>query len=378
MPIKTYYLGIVVIIIILAIVVIRFQPLTPIPPEIKGEITPSEISEEIKTLPDGTKFLVHPSNILSGGPPKGGIGVDIGIPAINNPKFIPASEADFLSDEDIVLGLEYKGVERAYPFKILVFHEIVNDEINGEPILVTECPLCLTGIAFKRTIDGQVAEFGTSGKLWNANLVMYDTLTDSYWSQVSGKAIVGELTGTKLERIPIDTVRWKDWLASHPNTEVLSTDTGFFRSYGADPYGSVVDFDLSGYYGSAGVGFGVGATDPRLHAKALIHGVEIGNTPKAYPREEVKKAGLVNDVIEGKEILALYNPDTGVVKIFDRTFDGEVLEFEIQNGKLFDSLGNEWDFDGQSPAGELTRIDDTFGFWFSWAKTYPDTELFTA
>ena len=114
----------------------------------------SQKYDEIKTLPDGTKYIIHPDEILSGGPPKDGI------PSLDTPKFQPASEADkWLNDEDLVLGLDYKGVVKAYPHRILNWHEIVNDKVNGEKILITYCPLCRTGIAFKPIVNGQEIEF---------------------------------------------------------------------------------------------------------------------------------------------------------------------------------------------------------------------------
>ena len=327
---------------------------------------------EIQTLPDGTKFLVHPSNILSGGPPKGGIGVDIGIAALaeGQGNFIPAEEADFLSDDELVLGLYFEGKARAYPHQILVFHEIVNDKINEKPIVVTYCPLCLTGIAFERKIGDLEPQFGTSGKLYNSNLVMYDDATDSYWYQQTGQAIVGELTGTKLKWIPLDTVKWGDWKKQHPDTDVLSRETGFARPYGSDPYG--------GYYTSTYVGYGASFTDDRLHPKAWIHGIVINEKAKAYPRDEVEKVGLINDNFEVVSILVVQDPVTKAVRIFDRTVEGEILEFEIRDGKLFDNMGTEWDFEGKSDGKELSRIPDHFGFWFSWTLANPGTDLFEA
>lgn len=325
---------------------------------------------EIKVLPDGTKYLVNPNRILSGGPPKGGIGVDIGISALaeGQAKFISVEDADYLSDDDLVLGLVFEGEVRAYPHEILVFHEIANDIINDKPIVVTYCPLCLTGIAFSREIPGldTIPQFGTSGKLFNSNLVMYDDATDSYWYQQSGQAIVGELTGTRLKWIPIDTVTWGDWKKQHPDTKVLSRDTGFIRGYGSDPYG--------GYYTSNEVSFGATFTDTRLHPKTWVHGIIINDVAKAYTREGFP--GLVNDNVGGIDILAVQDPDTQAIRFFERQLGGEILEFNIQDGKLLDNNGDEWGFDGLSGDKTLNRIPDNFGFWFSWTLANPGTELF--
>lgn len=341
------------------------------------------ISEEIMSLPDGTKYLVHPSKLLSGGPPKGGIGVDRGIPALLNPKFISASGATWLNDDDLVFGVFLDGVAKAYPKQILVWHEIANDEINGEPILVTYCPLCGTGIAFERTIDGEVYKFGISGKLLNSNLVMYDDKTESYWTQVGGKAIVGPFTGTELKQIPIDTMLWKDWKELHADTLALSKDTGMSRPYGTDPYGN--------YYINTDVGFGAQFNDTRLHPKAMVSGVVVDNMAKAYPVVEVGKAGdVVNDKIGEFELLIVKDPgiETGdgfeinPMKIFDRKVDGTALEFEIRNNKLFDGeTFSEWSFDGVAISGELKGkklelIESTSAMWFSWLSFNPTTELY--
>lgn len=340
--------------------------------------------EEVKTLPDGTRYTIHPSNILSGGPPKGGIGVDRGIPAIVNPKFVSVAEADqFLDNDDIVFGVVVNGEVRAYTKEALVFHEIVNDKFGDQPVLVTYCPLCGTAIAFDPTIDGEAVRFGTSGKLYNSNLVMYDEKTDSYWTQVGGRAVVGPLTGMKLKQIPIDTMLYSDWKGLYPDSKILSRDTGFARPYGTDPYGD--------YYTDEFVGFGVTFTDKRLHPKTMVAGIEINGTSKAYPVPEVDKAGVVNDEFNGVQLLVTKDPSIEIapevnpVQIFNRKFEGQVLEFEIVGGKLVDKqTGTEWDFNtgeglsGENAGKKLSRIIRESDMWFSWVAFHPDTELFIA
>jgi len=151
-------------------------------------------------ITNGQKHIVPLDKIKSGGPPKDGI------PSIDNPKFVPVSESQFVPDTTFVIGLDINGEKRAYPLFIMVWHEIVNDSVGGVPVAVTYCPLCFTNQVFERVIDGKEVEFGTSGKLYNSNLVMYDRLTDSYWSQALGVAITGELTGYELKRIPFDVI----------------------------------------------------------------------------------------------------------------------------------------------------------------------------
>jgi len=163
----------------------------------------SENTYEVITT-DGVKHIVPLDKIRSGGPPKDGI------PSIDDPQFVIASEAEFVSDNDVIIGLEINGETKAYPLSILVWHEIVNDDVGGTPVAVTYCPLCFTNQVFERTINGNEVEFGTSGKLYNSNLVMYDRLTESYWSQALGTAIVGELAGYELEKTPFDVITWKE------------------------------------------------------------------------------------------------------------------------------------------------------------------------
>jgi hypothetical protein len=209
--------------------------------------------------------IVPLDQIVSGGPPPDGI------PSIDNPKFVSVQEAgnNFLADSDLVLGLNINGDIRAYPLQILVWHEIVNDKVGGVPVAVTYCPLCFTNQVFNRTLlllNGQVVQFGTSGKLYNSNLVMYDRTSKSLWSQALAEGIVGKYAGVKLQRIPFDIAYWKDWKQLYPNSKILSRDTGFNRPYGADPYGN--------YYTSTQLYFPVSNHDNRLGLKEKVVGLE--------------------------------------------------------------------------------------------------------
>ena len=166
------------------------------------------IDENPKSTPtimetDGQKHIISLDKIKSGGPPKDGI------PSIDFPKFAEVSDSQFVSDSDVVIGLEINGDTRAYPLFILVWHEIVNDNVGGVPVAITYCPLCYTNQVFERIIQGNEVEFGTSGKLFQSNLLMYDRWTDSYWSQGLGMAVTGELSGIKLKTIPFDVITWE-------------------------------------------------------------------------------------------------------------------------------------------------------------------------
>jgi hypothetical protein len=170
--------------------------------------------------------------ILAGGPPRDGI------PAIDDPAFVPVGEAE-LPDREPVIGLTIGADSRAYPLRILMWHEIVNDVVAGVPVAVTFCPLCNTGIVFDRRLDGRVLAFGTTGKLRNSDLVMYDRATESWWQQFSGEAIVGELTGKRLEMIPARLESFARFKERVPEGQV-QVPRSPAPSYGHNPY---VDYD---------------------------------------------------------------------------------------------------------------------------------------
>jgi len=299
-------------------------------------------NSEIKVTSDGTKYIVDPKKIRGGGPPKGGIGVDRGIPALaeENINFVSVEDADvWIEDNELVLALVYKGVKRVYPLQILVFHELANDEIAGDPILITYCPLCGSGIAYERfvEIDGERVEtrFGTSGKLFNSNLVMYDELTDTYWQQIDGKAIVGELTGQELKEMSIDTVVWRDWKVAHPDSEVLSQETGMRRNYGRDPYGN--------YYEDSFLIFPVENSDDRIHPKTPVVGIEIDEKFKAYREDDLKENPIIEDTFNGVNIKV------------ERLEDGRIVITNLDSGE------------------EIIKERD---FWFAWFAFHPETELY--
>lgn len=262
------------------------------------------------------------------------------IPAINDPHFVSAAPAsEWLGDEELGLAVDFKDERRFYPFQILVWHEIVNDTIAGQRVLVTYCPLCLSGIVFDPLVKGMRVEFGTSGKLWNSNLVMYDRKTNSLWSQVLGEAIVGEMTGTKLKILPSDIMRFGVWKSAYPEGQVLSRDTGEDRTYGVDPYGN--------YYTSPGVLFPLTKQDTRLPEKELVLGVVMGGKAKAYSTTAVKRKGEITDVFAGLTIVARYEASADVVRLYKK-----------------------------KPTGGLERLNPIAAFWFSWAAAHPATELY--
>jgi len=326
-------------------------------------------SDEEIMITNGQKHLIPLDKIKGGGPPKDGI------PSIDDPKFVDASDANFISDSDTVIGLEINGEVKAYPLFILVWHEIVNDKVGDTPVAVTYCPLCYTNQVFERILDGKEVEFGTSGKLYNSNLVMYDRLTDSYWSQALGKAITGELTGQELKIIPFDVITWGDWKTIHPDSKVLTTETGHLRAYGVDPYGD--------YYTDPRILFPVENRDDRLHPKEIILGFRESSVYKAYGQNEIENSVVINDKIADTPLLlsSLFSQNA---RAFERTLDGQVLDFEFTDGVIIDIQTNsEWNYDGLAISGslegsQLSRMPFSPGFWFEWVAFHPETELYGA
>jgi hypothetical protein len=326
------------------------------------------------TVEEKEKSIVPLDQIVSGGPPPDGI------PSIDNPKFISVQEASkFLEDSELVLGLNINGDIRAYPLQILVWHEIVNDEVGGVPVAVTYCPLCFTNQVFNRTIDGkqEVVEFGTSGKLYNSNLVMYDRTSKSLWSQALAEGIVGKYAGTKLERVPFDIAYWKEWKQLYPDSKVLSRDTGSNRPYGADPYGD--------YYSNSDLLFPVLNRDDRLGLKEIVVGFENKEQHKAYKLQEIENKKVINDQVNGKPI-ALFSLYPFMVRAYDRIVeDGELtlqFEYDADNNRIIDKqTGSEWNFEGMAITGQmkgkqLTRLPYDEGFWFEWIAFHPKTGLY--
>jgi hypothetical protein len=271
--------------------------------------------------------LVPIDEILKGGPARDGI------PALDRPDQDAANEASWRDDE-LIVGVVRGKAARAYPIAILVWHELVNDELGGDPILVSFCPLCGTALVFDRRLQGRARKFGVSGLLYQSDLLMYDCETESLWSQIGANALTGALMGQRLELMRSKITTWKTWREAHPETTVLSKQTGYQRDYGRTPY--------EGYETSKLLYFPVEA-DTRRHPKMPTLGLRIPNVPsRAYPGEEVARAGgRVEDVFSGRRVLVTYDSKT-------RHFD-----FEIPEG-----------------------IEVVEGFWFAWMAFHPESSVF--
>ena len=340
---------------------------------------------------ENTNFCKHSVDyvdILSGGPPPDGI------PAIDEPNFESIVEADtWMGGSWPVMFFEWNGDTRAYPLAVMMWHEIVNDEVGGRPVTLTFCPLCNATIAFARELpDGQVLDFGTSGNLRNSDLIMYDRQTFSWWQQFTGDAIVGELTGTMLEFLPSQIISWDDFKANYPEGSVLSRNTGYSRNYGRNPYVGYDNINTNPFLFD-------GVLDGRLPATARVVAFEFNGVDVAYPFDELSKVLVVNDEL-GKQPIAVFwkagtnsaldavnfdeSRDIGSTAVFLREVDGQVLTFSVlEDGFMDEETGSYWNIFGESVGGSLagTKLEQVVSgehFWFAWAAFKPDTIIWTA
>ncbi len=338
-----------------------------------------------------TNFCLHNvpyDEISSGGPPRDGI------PPIDSPRFETVDSADtWIEDVEPVIILEVNDDVRAYPLQILIWHEIVNDEVDGQPVVVTFCPLCNTALTFARpTINGELLTFGTSGNLRISDLVMWDRQTESWWQQFNGEAIVGDLTGTKLEFLPSAIISWADFKSKHPDGQVLSIETGFPRSYGRNPYPGYDDIK------SFPFAFTGDLEDGDLPPMARVLGILPKDGPsEAYSLDLLKEEQVLNELLDETPIVIFWKSgtasaldsssiefgrDVGTTGVFLSTVDDQVLTFTANDNGTFEDqeTGSSWDILGEAIAGPLagTRLvslphHDTF--WFAWAAFVADGSL---
>jgi hypothetical protein len=278
---------------------------------------------------DFDKASVELSEIMSGGPPKDGI------PSIDDPRFVPVAEAGDLAPTEPVIGLTVNGETRAYPLRILTWHEIVNDEIGGVPVAVTYCPLCNSAIVFDRRVDGVATEFGTTGNLRNSDLVMYDRNTESWWQQFLGKSIGGERTGTQLKMLPARLESWERFAARHPDAKVLVPSNPNLRSYGLNPY--------AGYDSRRSPYFNVGELPQDI--PALTRVVKVDQEAWALPllkqQGEIESGDLVLTWEPGQnsaldERVIAQGRDVGNVVVRRKTTDGhEDVPYDVTFAFVF-------------------------------------------
>lgn len=269
--------------------------------------------------------------IIDGGPPKDGI------PSIDKPVFITGNKSS-LEGTDRILGVYHNGTAKAYPIAIMNFHEIVNDEFKADPVVVTYCPLCGSGVAFDAKVEGKKKTFGVSGLLYNSDVLLYDRETETLWSQILNIAVAGPLQGKSLKKLPTMNTTWEKWYERHPETLVLSENTGFKRDYDKNPY--------PGYMQSRQLYFQVENEDGRYHPKEMVLGLEINGSYKAYPFTELSKKGksTISDTFEGRDL---------IIEFDQASYSAEILDADTR--EVIPTIAN---------------------FWFAWFAFHPDTEVF--
>ena len=303
------------------------------------------------------------------------------IPSLVNPKMVTAEEALYLRDDDRVFGVSINGDSRAYPLRIMNWHEMANDVVGGAPVALAYCTLCGSGILYDTDVDGHTYVFRSSGLLYFSNKLMYDLTTGGLWNQFTGGPVTGSLAGSGLELNirPVTLTTWEDWLASHPDTLVLDVDTGFPRNYSSEGAPGAAYAD---YFSSPELWFPANVYDERLQVKDVVYGIEIEGEAKAYPVNVVGEEALVNDEVGGTNLVLLGNPETKAVKAFERG-DVEFVDLLTEEGvtTLTDADGTEWLVrDSQLESGDggrtLARVGGRMSFWFGWRAFFPETELY--
>ncbi len=327
------------------------------------------------------------TQFLGGGPGKDGI------PAINDPVFESIESArEWIDGQAPVIALELNGEAKAYPMAVMTWHEIANDTIGGEPVVVTFCPLCNTALVFKATVDGALSDFGTSGNLYFSNLVMYDRQTESWWQQATGQAVIGEKVGTQLEFLPAQIVSLDQFATDHPEGTVLSRDTGFSREYGRNPYPGYDRADESPFLFS-------GTADGRIAPKERVATTGTGDQAIAFAYPELSGVGVATAEIDGEPIVVFWAPgtrsalgdrsindsdDVGTTGIYSPVVNGRELTF-VRDGDRSAPItdretGSTWSVTGLATDGDLAgtqleRLVSADHLWFSWAAFNPDTRI---
>ena len=333
---------------------------------------------------DFEKRIVDLSEFMSGGPPRDGI------PAVDEPRYTSTEDAaQWLDPDEPVIAAEIDGEARAYPLQILIWHEIANDSLGGTPIAVTFCPLCNSAIVFDRRLDGEVLDFGTTGRLRLSDLVMYDRQTETWWQQLTGTGLIGEHAGRELVRLPAAIVSWHDFRAAFPDATVLSRATGHSRPYGSNPY--------AGYDSSTQPFLLQSTPDPRLPAMERVLHVAAGGTERIYPFGAFTHEPVINDEVGGEPVVVMSR--SGTLSALDETriadsrripssaaysrrLEGRMLEFELRDGRIADTAtGSVWNLFGEAVEGplagsRLVPLSRGEHFAFAWLAFHPDADVY--
>ncbi len=325
--------------------------------------------------PPTSDWLIPKNEVHDGGPGKDGI------PALEEPEFISVNQVEYLNDDDLVLGFKSGDEVKAYPHKILDWHEIINDKVGTVSVAVTYCPLTGTGIGWNRVVDGKGTTFGVSGLLYNSNLIPYDRSTGSNWSQMRLDCVNGPLQSTKISTYQLIETTWETWKRMYPNSSVVSTNTSYNRNYNRYPYG---DYLTNNSYFI----FPVKPEDDRLPSKERVLGIITDKRVKAFrfSNFDAQDISLRQEEIGEIPVVIIGSKKHDfMISYQSRTSDVEGLEFTVlqgedvlKNGALVsDQYGNVWNIFGEAIEGpqkgqELMEVESYMGFWFAWGAFYPE------
>jgi hypothetical protein len=352
----------------------------------KGQLLGQIDPEFAEFLQDDFQSTIRTEEIMWGG-----VLVD-GIPALDNAAMIPSTEADYLEADEPVFGISINGDHRAYPLRILDWHEMANDVVGGVPVSLAYCTLCGAGIAYDgRASDGGTYTFGSSGFLFRSNKLMYDRQTRTLWNQLTGEPVLGELVGSNvtLDLLPVVVTTWESWLMQHPDTVVLDIETGHYRPYSPGAaYGDYFSYD--------GTMFPVWQRSSLLETKDRIYALQIEGIPKAYPVNTLAEEGVINDTIGGASIVLIasrgeitvdgenqrvgrvsYNAG-GEVRAYERA--GETFSPGPEPDTVLDSGGRTWFVTEGALVGpdgnQYPRINGHLAYWFGWFSFFPKTLVY--
>lgn len=334
------------------------------------ESTPIEGGDNNPPPVTSVEWSIPISEVLDGGPGKDGI------PALVNPDLSDVQSINYLQDDDLVIGFKQGSDVRAYPHAILDWHEIINDNIGDVSVAITYCPLTGTGIGWNRLLKESETTFGVSGLLYNTNLIPYDRATGSNWSQILNESVNGQLLGEEADLIGLFETDWKTWKALYPNSKVVTTNTGFSRTYGNSPYG---DYNTNNNRFLFPV-----PKDPRLPSKERVLAIVDAGDAKAYTFENfTSNNNIISDTFKGKNYMVVGNES--FIVSFELDADQAPSDFEyVYNGSeiiLSDNEGNEWNIFGEAISGlrmgQFLKPAPAFmGFWFSIPAFY-STEIYS-
>ena len=327
-------------------------------------------------LVDGAPARIAPQEIVSGGVPFDGI------PSLDAPRHVPAARADYLEDGELVFGARVGGEARAWPLRILSWHEMLNDRLGGEPVTLSFCTLCRSALLFRARLPsgamaGDETTFGTSGLLYRSNKLMFDRRTRTLWANLTGEPVLGPLAAEPraLEMLPLTVTTWAAWRRDHPDTTVLALEADRGWRHGYDYRPGAADARR------AGVSFPVPARSRLLPDQEEVYGLRLAGAVKAYPVRALVAAVVVNDALAGEPVVLHAEPGSGAVRAFRR--GGERFAAGPAPGELVDGLGRLWRVTEEAlvpaepVAPPLPRLPGNLAWWFGWFAFYPQTEVYS-